>query len=255
MAHRLERNAFSTGVLIACFCLSALSAFAATNVSHLLLKPDIRRAHREELVARLRVITGLTNLTFDNDGALRFDVNEVTGGSPLARRLLSQAVQGENVIVLEDASSRSDIAFCRVVRGRWTATGTTRPPAYVVLIDFTDFQQLSGDAEARAAFDVGWGSLHEIDHVVSGSEDAKDEKGIGACEDHINQMRRELGLPVRAEYFFTRAYLKADANFSARYVRLSFERRDDSQTKRYWLVWDAVSVGGLIGDGQRALVR
>jgi hypothetical protein len=68
-------------------------------------------------------------------------------------------------------------------------------------------------------------------------------------------MRLEVGLPVRAEYFFSRAYLKADANFNARYVRLSFERRDDSQTKRYWLVWDAVSVGGLTGDAQRALVR
>jgi hypothetical protein len=91
--------------------------------------------------------------------------------------------------------------------------------------------------------------------VVSGSEDAKDENGIGECEDHINEMRLEVGLPVRAEYFFSRTYLKADANFNARYVRLSFERRDDSQTKRYWLVWDAVSVGGLIGDSQRALVR
>ena len=77
----------------------------------------------------------------------------------------------------------------------------------------------------------------------------------GECEDHINAMRREVGLPVRTEYFFTRAYLKADANFNTRYVRLSFERRDVSQTKRYWLVWDAVSVGGLIGDSQRALVR
>jgi hypothetical protein len=68
-------------------------------------------------------------------------------------------------------------------------------------------------------------------------------------------MRLEIGLPVRAEYFFSRANFKTDANFNARYVRLSFERRGDSQTKRYWLVWDAVSVGGLIGDGQRALVR
>jgi hypothetical protein len=70
-------------------------------------------------------------------------------------------------------------------------------------------------------------------------------------------MRLERGLPVRVDYFFSRAYLKADANFSARYVRLSFERRDEIslQTKRYWLVWDAVTVGGLLADGQRALVR
>ena len=252
MSLKLKRNIFHGLAVVACFCLSALPTFAS---SHVLLKPDIRRAHREQLVARLRVITGLTNLDFQNDGALRFDVNQASGGSARARELLSQAVEGANVIVLEDASSRSDVAFCRVVRGRWKQADSNRPPAYVVLIDFTDFQQLSGDAEARAAFDVGWGLLHEIDHVVSGSEDAKDEKEIGACEDHINEMRLEVGLPVRAEYFFNRAYLKADANFNARYVRLSFERRDDSQLKRYWLVWDAVSVGGLIGDSQRALVR
>src|SRR6185369_12787338 len=252
MSLKLKSNIVHGPTILACFCLSALPAIAA---SHVLLKPDIRRAHREELIARLRVITGLTNLDFQNDGALRFDANQARGGSASARELLLQAVQGANVIVLEDASSRSDVAFCRVVRGRYKQAEPNRPPAYVVLIDFTDFQQLSGDAEARAAFDVGWGLSHEIDHVVSGSEDAKDEKGIGECEDHINEMRLEVGLPVRAEYFFSRAYLKADANFSARYVRLSFERRDDSQTKRYWLVWDAVSVGGLIGDGQSALVR
>ncbi len=252
MSLKLERNIFHAVIVIGCFCLSALSTFAA---SHVLLKPDVSRTHRGELVARLRVITGLGNLDFESDGALRFDVSQASGGSASARELLSQAARGANVIVLEDASSRTDVAFCRVVRGRWTEDESNRPPAYVVLIDFTDFRQLSGDAEARAAFNVGWGLLHEIDHVVSGSEDAKDENGIGECEDHINEMRLEVGLPVRAEYFFSRTYLKADANFNARYVRLSFERRDDSQTKRYWLVWDAVSVGGLIGDSQRALVR
>jgi len=222
-----------------------------------MLKPDVPRAHRDELVARLRVITGLTDLRFDNDGSLRFDINQTSRGSKSARELLSQAAQGANVIILEDASSRSDVAFCRVVRGRWLRGESTRPPAYVVLIDFTDFHQLSGDAEARAAFDVAWGLLHEIDHVVNDSEDGKDAKTIGECEDHINQMRLEVGLPIRADYFFTRAYLRADANFNARYVRLSFERRDQSslQTKRYWLIWDAVTVGGLIGDSQRALVQ
>ena len=241
-------------LVCACLCFSALSTLAATNV---MLKPDVSRAHREELVARLRVITGLTDLRFDSDGSLRFDTNRWSRGSKSARELLSQALKGAHVIVLEDASSRSDVAFCRVVRGRWLRDESTKPPAYVVLIDFTDFHQLTGDAEARAAFDVGWGLLHEIDHVVNDSEDAQNAKAIGECEDHINQMRLEVGLPTRADYFFSRAYLKADANFNARYVRLSFERRDETslQTKRYWLVWDAATVGGLIGDGQRALVR
>jgi hypothetical protein len=223
---------------------------AADGSSRVMLRPDVSRAHREELVARLRVITGLTNLRFESDGSLRFDRDHLRG-SESARLLLDEAVAGANFIVLEDASSRADVAFCRVVRGRWARGETAKPPVYVVLIDFTDFHRVSGDAEARAAFDVGWGVLHEIDHVVRDSEDAPDANAIGECEDHINRMRTEIGLPVRVDYFFSPAYLKADANFNSRYVRLSFER----QTKRYWLVWDALTVGGLLSDGQRALVR
>src|SRR5262245_1242700 len=110
MRPRIERKSLSLKIApailaVACFGLSALPAFAATNISHVLLKPDVSRAHREELVARLRVITGLSNLNFENDGALRFDVSQASGGSASARELLSQALQGANVIVLEDASS------------------------------------------------------------------------------------------------------------------------------------------------------
>ena len=240
--------------VVAFLSAAALSTFAADRV---MLRPEVSRSHREELTASLRAITGLTNLKFDATGALRLDGEVTSRGSGSARALLSQALKGPNVIIIEDASSRSDVGFARVVRGRWLNGPSTNPPAFVVLIDFTDFRRLSGDAEARAAFDVGWGLLHEIDHVVRDSEDAQDQTAIGECEDHINRMRLELGLPVRVDYFFTRAYLKADANFSARYVRLSFERRDELslQTKRYWLVWDAATVGGLLGDGQRALVR
>ena len=255
MRPRIERKHFSLKLAqvclaTACVCLSALSTFASDAASRLVLRPEVSRTHRDELITRLRVITGLSDLNFDGNGSLRLG-EQTNGGSKSARTLLAEAVAGPSVIVLEDASSRSDVAFCRVVRGRWLRGESNKPAAFVVLIDFTDFHQLSGDAEARAAFDVGWGLLHEIDHVVRDSEDARDAKAVGECEDHINRMRLEVGLPVRSDYFFTRTYLKADSNFNARYVRLSFER----EAKRYWLVWDATTVGGLLGDSQRALVR
>jgi hypothetical protein len=242
--------------IVAFLSATALSTFAADGPSRVMLKPEVSRSHREELQKSLQAITGLTNLKFDSNGSLRLESGVTSRGSESARALLSQALKGPNVIIIEDASSRSDVGFARVVRGRWLRGDSANPPAFVVLIDFTDFRRLSGDAEARAAFDVGWGLLHEIDHVVRDSEDAQDQTAIGECEDHINRMRLELGLPVRVDYFFSRAYVKADANFSTRYVRLSFERRDQmSQIKRYWLVWDAITVGGLLGDSQRALVR
>jgi hypothetical protein len=261
MRSRIERTHFSLNVAhvflaTACVCASVFSTFASDGIGRIVLRSEVSRAHREELVARLRVITGWGTLNFDSNGLLPLGDAQPTGGSESARALLSQATSGSNFIVLEDASSRSDVAFCRVVRGRWVRGETNKPPAYVVLIDFTDFHQLSGDAEARAAFDVGWGLLHELDHVVRDSEDADNAAAVGECESHINRMRLELGLPVRAAYFFSPAYLKADANFNSRYVRLSFERRDGPslQMKRYWLVWDATVVGGLLGDSS-ALVR
>jgi len=256
---RIKSESFSlkiTHVVLAaaCLCLSAASSFANNRV---FIRSDVPQRHREELLTRLRVITGLSDLKFDAQGSLTLGSKPSTHGSAKARTLLAQAIEGANVIILEDASSRSDVAFCRVVRARWTRDESNRPPAYVVLIDFRDFQQLSGDAEARAAFDVGWGLLHELDHVVTNSEDATNPKEIGQCEEHINAMRLEVGLPVRVDYFFNRAKFKTDANFSARHVRLSFERWDGSslKPKRYWLAWDAMTVGGLLADGQRALVR
>ena len=170
MRPRIERKHYSLKLAhvflaTACVCLSALSTFASDGVSRIVLRPEVSRSHREELITRLRVITGLSTLNFDSNGSLRLG-EQVSGGSESARLLLAEAVAGSSLIVLEDASSRSDVAFCRVVRGRWVRGESNKPPAFVVLIDFTDFHQLSGDAEARAAFDVGWGLLHEIDHVV-----------------------------------------------------------------------------------------
>ena len=178
MRPRIERKHFSLklahmSLAAACMCLSALSTFASDGASRVVIRPEVSRSHREELITRLRLITGLNNLSFDSSASLRLGDTQTTSGSESARRLLAEAVAGPNVIVLEDASSRSDVAFCRVVRGRWVRGESNKPPAFVVLIDFTDFHQLSGDAEARAAFDVGWGLLHELDHVVKDSEDAR----------------------------------------------------------------------------------
>jgi hypothetical protein len=146
------------------------------------------------------------------------------------------------------------------VPGKWSNENSSQPPAYVILIDFTDFEQIVGDKEARASFHVGWGLLHELDHVVSDTADSESEADLGECEVHINAMRKEVGLPVRASYFFKASSLKTDPNFRSRFVRLPFEQRDtaSNKTKRYWLTWDAAIVGGVTKDQSasvRALVR
>jgi hypothetical protein len=236
--------------------VAPMSVFASSG-THVVVRENVSNLKREELAKRLRVITGWATLSFDRDGVLRFGSEEHSGGSRSARDLLVQAVNSDKYIVIEDASSRSDVAFCRVVPARFRTPGGTKLHAYVVLIDFADFRQLLGDNEARAAFDVGWGFLHELDHVVADSKDPDEQGLLGDCENHVNVMRSEVGLPLRVEYFFTESHLKTNPNFGNRLVRLAFEHYDvnKARTRRYWLMWDSTAVGGLTTNTQTAVVR
>jgi hypothetical protein len=228
--------------------LSALPILASTPIlaltsDKLVLSDSVSRLHREELLRRLRAITGWTNLTFSQERTLQMNDTH-TGGSQSARDLLSRAASGTRTIVFEDASSRKDVVFCRVILGKPDPDSSTARVVNVIQIDFTDFRHVTGDKEARAAFDVGWAVLHEIDHAVAGSRDPKEDDVAGDCEGHINKMRRELGLPIRNRYFYTLLPVKNDSNLISRFVRLSFEENGPAAKKRrYWLIWDAAIVG------------
>ena len=226
--------------------ISALPALATTT-DKLVVRDNVAQTHREELASRLRKITGWTKLKFNNDGAFQTDLQEITGGSKIARELLNTAFFGNRTILFEDASSRKDVIFCRVISGKLLPETLPDEEIHVVQIDFTDFRQVIGDKEALAAFDVGWAVLHEIDHVISDSADPLVQDVAGACEGHINQMRRELGLPVRTNYFYDFVPVRNDSNLISRFVRLGFDQEGGRAAKkrRYWLIWDAAIVGGL----------
>ena len=247
MHPRTDRKFFSLRTLHVCVVLLifALPALAATE--NVVVRQNVSDSNREELARRLRTITGWSELAFNSDGALRMGAH-MNGGSKAARDLLSRTINGNRVILFEDASSRKDVVFCRVVLGR-----LDHAEVHIVLIDFADFRQVSGDKQARAAFDVGWAVLHEIDHVVADSEDPQSDVP-GDCESHINRMRRELGLPLRNSYFFSFLPIKSDGNLVSRFVRLGFEQDGgpSSKRRRYWLIWDAAVVGGLTSDAESA---
>ncbi len=217
-------------------------------------REDFSPARREQLAGKLRTITGLPDLKFDSAGLLREGSREAVGGSASARELLANAIHGAKVTVIEDASKRADVAFARVNPGRWKTNAAGNSPVFVVQIDFADFDQLVGDARALQAFNLGWELLHELDHVVADSSDASALGETGECEAHINQMRRECGLPERADYFSTLLPLNRDGSFMTKLVRIAFDRQEAqaNKKKRYWVIWDASVVGGL-GQNEIAL--
>jgi hypothetical protein len=229
-----------------------VSPASATEAPKVVIRSSVSQRHRSELQEKLKRITGWRDLGFTSEGALVLGTNLGSTGSESARQLLRSSVSGSRMILIEDATGRKDIAFCRVHVS--TLIGEKLSTVYVVMIDFADFRQLSGDKQARAAFDVGFAVLHEINHVVHDSTDPKISGGVGDCETQINRMRQELGLPIRTDYYFSLLPLRTDLRLISRFVRLGFHLSDQAtgRTKRYWLVWDAALVGGLRSDHETA---
>lgn len=227
------------------------------TLSRVVCRHDISRARRNELAAKLRKITGLSGLELDRNGALRLGTQEPVGGSRKARELLSRVVVGPNAVVLEGASRNSNVAFMRVVPGAWKTASSRRPPAFVIQIDFADFDYVMGDGPALAAFDMGWGLLHELDHIANDSLDPEALGETGECEARINEMRIECGLPQRTDYFYSFSPLTQDTTFTTRLVRLAFDQSPlgVAKKKRYWIVWDANLVGGIDSQKQVAVLR
>lgn len=259
-----QRRRTTLSRLIKATCLSGLlltfcppQSRAEHSQGKILCRAELSLARRDELAAKLRVITGWADLGFADDGSLRLGTSAPFGGSQTARELLSTAAKGESVVVLEDASDRRDVVFCRVVEARWKGGDMGRPPAYVILIDFADFSRVMGDEAALAAFNVGWGVLHEIEHVVHDSGDPAREGEAGDCEGLINRMRRECGLAERADYFFTYVPGVNAGGFKTKFVRIAFDgqKPQSKKKKRFWLVWDADLVGGADQSEVIAAVR
>ena len=247
----LSRKSLQVGHVLLVLVVLALPVFAANG--SIILRENVSKSNQEELARRLRTITGWSDLTFDGNGVLRIGNAGPRDGSESARELLNKSLSAKRVILFEDASSRKDVVFCSVVERALSAPSNVPSGVYVVLIDFADFRQVTGAKEALAAFDVGWAVLHEIDHVTEDSQDPEQDVP-GDCEGRINQMRRELGLPVRNSYFFSFLPVKNAGNLISRFVRLGFDQDNviSSKRRRYWLIWDAAIVGGLPSETQSA---
>jgi len=234
-------------LLFLLFVVCPATSIGAEQRGAIICQDNLSISSRQELARRLQVISGWRDLNFDESGSLRIGSNETVGGSATARALLNRAFTGNNVIILKAQNNSPEVAFSKVIPAQWNSGSPDNRPVFIVLIDFQDFSRLIGDAPARESFNVGWGVLHEIDHVVNDSVDASDMGEVGHCEDHINQMRRECHLPERAEYFFTFLPGSERSDFKTRLVRLAFQSESTKEHKphRYWLVWDAALVGGL----------
>jgi hypothetical protein len=204
----------------------------------------------------LRDKTGFLGMRFDEAGFLTLgDRTRMAGGSAAARALLVAAVDGTKSFDLENHDRSRNVAFARLAPAIIYESRVTgaRIEALPLELDFFDFAQLRGEKEVIAAFDLGLAVLHELAHGVLHLRDTEAETGgLGECEDYINRIRRELGLPERQHYIARAQRVSLRPNGpTVDLVELTFARSVNKQgrakTEQSYLSWELERVGTSTG--------
>jgi hypothetical protein len=162
----------------------------------------ITKEHESRLALSLRRITGFGALQFASDGSLSLgDSSVAAGGSAEARRILMRAVCSGAIFVIEDYSGSGSVNFGQAAQEQVCEARDGRSSQiWRLRLDFDDFQQMQASSKVRASFDEGLTLFHELLHGL-GYMDASRARELGPCEEIVNRVRSELGLPLRDEYF------------------------------------------------------
>ena len=220
--------------------------------------PGERKLNEKQLdavIKSLRDKTGFLEMRFDENGFLTLgDQTKYSGGSSVARALISAAVKMRDAVDLESHPYSPQVAFARLAKpiAYLQYSLGTRIDVIPLEIDFSDLSKLRGDNQAVAAFDLGFVILHELGHAALGLRDASgDLQGLGECEELINRIRRELNLPERQTYI-AQVYSSPVINptqGSTKLAELIFartvEKQGRMQIEKFNLRWEASKVGPI----------
>jgi hypothetical protein len=166
------------------------------------LKHQFASEHKKLIVGSLRRITGFEQLDFASNGAMYLGENTSSAtGSQTARNILQQVIDAGSEIIIEDHSHSPLVNFGQLDNGTnyEDLANHKRFTIWRVRIDFDDFRAMQSSREVREAFDPGITLLHEFLHSL-GHKDPTHFGDIGECETLINQVRAELGMPLREHY-------------------------------------------------------
>ncbi len=184
-----------------------------------------------QLIESLRRLTGWQQLGFTSTGWLEIGNRAVLetdqASSPSARGVLTRAQQGQHVFIVEAHTASPDVSFGQLDEGLVYEDSLRhlRLKIWRLRVDLADFKRIAAPARVLAAFDPGFVFLHELLHGL-GYPDPERFGELGACEAQVNQMRIELDLPLRTQYFATSYQL----NQQAITVRLGFQEAQRAAT-------------------------
>lgn len=159
-------------------------------------------AQKNKLEASLRRLTGWQKLAVEEGDRLALNqTDEITGGSVWARRVMNAVFRSGNRFVIENHADSLTVHFGQLDEGTKYADDRNgiKLDIYRVRLDFADFQNIEAAPEVRDAFDEGFTLFHELLHGL-GLEDTGTHNEIGDCEQIVNKIRADLGLPLRDQY-------------------------------------------------------
>lgn len=214
-------------------------------------KHKLSQEQLDNLSESLRHKTGWAELRFDENGLLTLgNRTHINGGSVTARSLLVASVDGKLAIELENYPASPNVIFGCLEAGYVVDNDLTgkRIEVRPLKLDFHDFDQLLGEPELVAAFDLGMVTLHELAHGTLGLHDDETfSKKLGDCVKYMNQIRRELALPERQQYAWDITKVKFTGSVQE-IARIRFSRTTEnnrhSQTRQYYLRWNTQMTGG-----------
>lgn len=216
----------------------------------------------QRLLTGLRRKTGWQELDFDRSGLLRLGNRaRLAGGSVTARALLVAAIDGRHSFQLENHDFSPAIGFAQIRSAAiYLDAAGVRHEVFHLEFDFQDFAELRGSPEVVAAFDPAMLLFHELGHGVLQLGDTLGQgDALGACERHMNRIRRELGLPERQHYQTrnTRAVLPGETRTQIK-SELHFVRATGNRKRKdFYLFFNAetVALAAVLPTGQCAAVR
>lgn len=199
-------------LLVICLMSSQLSANESQTTAASRYQPGVRNSQERPLkpsqlsalLTSLRKKSGFLEMHFDEQGFLQLgDRTRILGGSAVARELLVAAVDRIKGIDLENHDFSLTVAFARLAKPieYLSKASGAKIEVFPVEIDFSDFTHLQGERAVLEAFDVGFVVMHELAHAALGLRDALvNNQDPGECEEYINLIRRDLGVPERKSY-------------------------------------------------------
>ena len=120
----------------------------------------------------------------------------------VARQILLCALGSREVFIIEDYCGSPSVTFGQMDEGTNYEDMQAQCQFLIwrVRLDFDDFRDMQASPEVRESFNAGFTMLHELLHGL-GYRDANSPEEIGDCERLVNQVRAELELPLRDQYF------------------------------------------------------